>query len=195
MLNQPLPSAVQLPVLWDVRRLEEDLARIGEADWIPHFNHQYYEGDWSGAPLRGPAGATHPVQQLYPNPTATEYADTPLLQRCPYFSVVLGWLACPLRSVRLLRLGPQSTIREHMDYCLGYEDGEIRLHIPITSNPDVTFILDGQRVCMEMGEVWYLNVNKPHQVSNRGETARIHLVADCVVNDWVESQMVQALSL
>jgi len=185
---------VRFPGRWDVGSLEEDLAKVKEADWIPHFNQQYYEGDWSGSPLRGPAGATHPVQQLYPNPTVTEYADTPLLLRCPYFSLVLARLACPLRSVRLLRLGPHSVIREHTDYCLGYEDGEIRLHIPITSNPDVSFVLDGQPVCMEMGELWYLNVNKPHQASNRGETARIHLVADCVVNDWIESQLMQALS-
>ena len=72
---------------------------------------------------------------------------------------------------------------------LDFEDGEVRLHIPVITNPDLEFILAGNRVVMQEGECWYLNVNQPHSVNNRGTTDRIHLVVDCVVNDWLRSLM------
>jgi len=98
---------------------------------------------------------------------------------------VLALLHCPLTAVRLLRLKAGSSIREHSDYRLGYEDGEVRLHIPVVTNPDVNFFLAGQRLSMQEGECWYLNVNLPHRVDNQSTTDRIHLVIDCVVNDWL----------
>jgi hypothetical protein len=94
-------------------------------------------------------------------------------------------VACPIRSVRLLRLAPGAVIREHRDAGLRYEQGEARLHIPIATNAAVEFVLDGDRHVMEAGECWYVNVDLPHRVNNRGTTERIHLVIDCVVDDWL----------
>ena len=37
---------------------------------------------------------------------------------------------------------------------------------------------------MSEGECWYANFNLPHFVSNEGKTDRIHLVIDCLRNDW-----------
>ena len=42
---------------------------------------------------------------------------------------------------------------------------------------------------MVAGECWYLNLSKPHRVHNRGATERMHLVLDCVVNDWLDDQI------
>src|SRR5262249_11699756 len=53
------------------------------------------------------------------------------------------------------------------------------------TDADVAFFVDGGRVPMEAGECWYLNVNLPHRVDNRSQTDRIHLVIDCVVDDWL----------
>jgi hypothetical protein len=41
---------------------------------------------------------------------------------------------------------------------------------------------------MEAGECWYVNVDLPHRVNNRGTTERIHLVIDCVVDEWLRDQ-------
>ena len=38
---------------------------------------------------------------------------------------------------------------------------------------------------MQPGECWYINANLLHRVSNKGVTDRIHLVVDCLVNDWL----------
>jgi hypothetical protein len=56
--------------------------------------------------LRGPAGATHPVQMIYSDPACTDFADTPALAALLYFQEVLITFACPLHAVRLMRLPP-----------------------------------------------------------------------------------------
>ena len=38
---------------------------------------------------------------------------------------------------------------------------------------------------LEAGSVWYLRLSDRHSVANRGATARVHMVIDAVVNDWV----------
>jgi hypothetical protein len=181
-LSPVLPS-LQLPFTLDPALLQEDLARVRPEEWVPHFNVSLYEGDWSGIALRSLGGAP---AKLYPDPTGTgSFADTEVLARCPYFKRVLDTFACPLTSVRLLKLRAGSSIREHSDYKLGYEDGEVRLHIPIVTDADVAFFVDGRRVAMEAGECWYINVNLPHRVDNSSRIDRVHLVVDCVVDDWL----------
>ena len=44
-----------------------------------------------------------------------------------------------------------------------------------------------ERVRMEEGDCWYINANRMHRVSNFGKTDRIHLVIDCVVNEWLKN--------
>jgi hypothetical protein len=177
-----MPTSYKLPLSFDPDRLKADLSLMQPEEWIPHFNTRYYEGDWSGISLRAVGGR---AGQLYPDPTATDdFADTPILARCPYFQEVLAAFHCPLTSARLLKLAARSSIREHKDYKLGLEDGEMRIHIPVVTNLDVAFFLVDERVIMQEGEAWYLDLNLKHRVENRSDTDRIHLVIDCVVNDW-----------
>jgi quercetin dioxygenase-like cupin family protein len=67
------------------------------------------------------------------------------------------------------------------------EDGVARVHIPIKTSADVDFYLDRERIEMNEGEAWYLNFNLKHSVRNTGGAERVHLVVDCVVNDWLRS--------
>jgi aspartyl/asparaginyl beta-hydroxylase (cupin superfamily) len=97
-----------------------------------------------------------------------------------------------LLAVRFLRLGPRSRIREHRDFNLGLEDGEVRVHVPVSTGPAVEFLLDGERVEMGEGEAWYLDLNLRHSVVNGGDQPRVHLVVDCVVDDWLRSVIEQA---
>ena len=178
-----MPASLKLPLQFDPALLARDLAAAeAYVKWIAHFNKGYYDGDWSGIPLRTTAGAHSP---LYPDPTVNEYDNLPVLDQCPYFQHAVRSFECPIRTVRLLRLGGGAVIKEHRDYGLEYEEGEARVHIPVRTNPDVVFMLDGQRLVLAEGEAWYLNVNLPHSVRNDGLADRVHLVIDCVVNDWL----------
>ena len=84
----------------------------------------------------------------------------------------------------MLSLSPGSFIREHRDPDAGYSDGFFRIHIPIQTNPGVVFKLNGKQLIMQPGDCWYANFTLPHFVSNAGSEDRIHLVIDCIRNDW-----------
>ncbi len=185
-------DVLRLPFEFDSGALRDDLEQVPEERYIRHFNNAIYEGDWSAAALRCPSGAVHPVQQIFAPPGTSEWEDTDLLGHCPAFAYVLSQLVCPQLSVRLLRLGPGARIGEHRDHALGFEDGEVRLHVPVATSTRVDFRLGGRRVVMAPGETWYVNVNEPHAVYNGGENARVHLVIDCVVNSWLRSMMQHA---
>lgn len=178
-------SAIRLPITFDAAALRADIDGLTVDDWIPHFNTFTYEGDWSGVALRSVGGV---AKQLYPDPTATEdFADTAYLKSCPGALAALESFDCQLLSARFLKLAAGAIIREHRDLNLGYEDGELRVHVPVRTNPDVEFLLQGRPIEMREGEAWYLDLNLPHAVTNRGESDRVHLVVDCVVNEWVGS--------
>ena len=166
--------------------LAADLAGLADHAWTAHFVPQHYEGDWSVLPLRAPAGALHPILQIAPNPLRRDWVDTVLLGLCPSIARVLDGFTCPLEAVRLMRLAPGSIIREHRDIDLAAEAGTARLHIPITTNPGVAFRLNGTRVEMAPGTVWYLRLADPHSIANTGSTDRIHLVIDAIVDPWLE---------
>ena len=188
-VERQIPDRLRLKLRFDPRRLAEDLDRLRDVSWTEHFVKQNYDGDWSAIALRAKAGATHPIMMICSDPTATAFADTPLLAGTPYFREALAAFACPLRAVRLMRLAPGSIIKEHRDDDLSFEQGTVRLHVPVITNPEVEFRLNGSRVVMAAGSAWYLRLSDPHSVANRGRTDRVHLVIDAVANDWLAAQL------
>ncbi|OYY71816.1 MAG: aspartyl beta-hydroxylase [Sphingomonas sp. 28-63-12] len=170
---------------FDVDRLRSDLAVADDLGWIDHLVTQNYQGSWTVLPLRHSAGATHPVMQIYADPSATAFEDAPLLSRMPYIRTVLAAFQCPLQAVRLMRLAPGSVIKEHRDHDLAAEWGTARIHVPITTNDQVTFQVNRRPIAMTPGSAWYLRLADPHSVANRGTSDRVHLVIDCTVNDWL----------
>jgi hypothetical protein len=195
MLDTPQQSPftfadrVRLPFSFDADRLRADLDRVTGSEWVDHLVRQNYEGEWDVLPLRFTAGATHPVMQIYADPTATRFEDGPLLDQTPYIREVIARFACPIQSVRLMRLSPGSVIKEHLDHDLAAEWGAARIHIPITTNPQVEFLLNHRQVVMEPGSAWYLRLSDAHSVANRGASDRVHLVIDCTANDWLIGQL------
>jgi Aspartyl/Asparaginyl beta-hydroxylase len=184
-MPEQFPDRLRLPLSFDPGLLASDLRSLISVEWIDHFVKQNYDGNWSVIPLRGTAGARHPVMMIYSDPTATAFEDTPMLASCPYFREVLAAFRCPLRAVRLMRLTPGSRIKEHTDLELGIEHGTARIHIPVATNEDVEFYLNGSRVVMAAGSAWYLRLSDPHSVYNKGAGERVHLVIDADVNDWM----------
>jgi len=183
-----IETALRLPFQFDPARLEEDLARINSADWQAHFNNSIYRGDWSGVALRAAPGGH---MALYSDPAADTWADTALLEQCPAFKEVLESFACPLTSVRLLRLGPGAIIEEHRDPMLGVDYGEVRIHVVIATNPNVECRLQGRPYHWAAGECWYADFSCTHSFLNRGDTERVHMVLDCKVNDWLRGVLTQ----
>ena len=182
MSKTELTKSLKLPFLFDVERLVQDLEAAMRNQWVPHFNTQGYDGDWNSLALYSTDGKATSIFAM--NNDNAPLVETDLLQHCPYFREVITRFKCPLTSVRLLKLGVGAEIKPHSDYCLGYEDGTFRIHIPIVTNKDVEFLLDDDPVVMSPGECWYTNVNFVHSVANRGTEDRVHIVIDGERNAW-----------
>jgi quercetin dioxygenase-like cupin family protein len=179
-----LLSSYKLPLAFDAAALKADLERIPAGEWVAHFNKGYYEGVWKGLALRSTTGRARQIF-TFAQETA-EAADTPVLGLCPYFQKVLAAFECPVHAARLLSLGPGSKILEHRDDFFGFEDGLIRVHVPVATDGRVEFFVDGRRLDMSEGEAWYVDFGLPHRVTNGSDRDRVHLVIDCRVNGWLE---------
>lgn len=176
------PACARLPLRFDAAALRAAVADLPANAWQPHFNTGYYEGDWSGIALRAFEDAPLPLAPGRGAVRDTGYCDA-------FWAAQLARLETGLRSARLLRLGAGGCIREHRDYDLGSPDGDLRLHVPIVTDAQVDFLLDGRRVPMQAGECWFLDLSRPHRVDNHGGITRIHLVVDCRPSEWLAAQI------
>jgi quercetin dioxygenase-like cupin family protein len=190
-----LPDRIKLPVTFDPTLLARDLKTLGDSEWIDHFLTDRYDGDWNVLPLRGPEGAIHPVMMIATTPGMKEFVDVPALDSCPYFRSVIESFGAEVRGVRLLRLTPGSVIKEHTDHEYTGDDGTLRIHIPVITNPDVVFLLNGTRIVMEAGSAWVLRLNDPHSVANNGATNRVHMLVDLTMNDRLAAALRDAAYL
>jgi hypothetical protein len=82
----------------------------------------------------------------------------------------------------LIKLPAHASIEDH------YDSGQLlgvsrRNHVVITTNPDVSFIVDTDTVHMKQGECWEINNDKRHEVINAGDTDRVHLLVD-IIPQW-----------
>lgn len=176
---------LKLPFHFSEEKLLNDLGICKNYNFTSHFNKNDYSGEWTSIALRSQNGE---MDNIFALPQGEKkYKDTELLEKCVYFREIVDSFECEKESIRLLNLKPGSFIKEHTDYNLGYEDGIFRIHIPVTTNEGVHFFINSEEVKMLPSECWYGNFNLPHSVRNAGQTDRIHLVMDCLRNDWSDN--------
>ncbi|SEQ20173.1 aspartyl/asparaginyl beta-hydroxylase domain-containing protein [Neolewinella agarilytica] len=147
--------------------------------------------------LRGPAHLVDsslpfpPPADDYADGTWTDWLDTSDLKQSPYLQEVVDFFKehITVNLIRLLRLEPGAEVKEHCDPTLGIhiERSMVRLTIPILSNDDVHFILNGKEVPLKPGDCWYLRLTDPHKVLNQSAEERINLTIDVIPNDWLRN--------
>lgn len=167
---------------FDVPSLLADLATCQQKEWISHFNSNDFSGEWKSISLQSKSGKSTDIYAFSGNENV--YQPTELLAECSYFQYVISQFKAPLESIRLLNLLPNSEIKTHKDQGCCYEEGIFRLHIPITTDENVDFIVAGERLEMKAGSCWYANFNLPHSVLHCGTQARVHLIIDGIRNEW-----------
>jgi len=178
----PENASFLLPFQYNPSALEDDLKKCKNFNFLKNYVPENYDGDDYILPLRSIGGnLDFPVAVPH---KAQHYKNTPALDVCPYFKSIIDSFLCEKEAIRLMNLPAGRVINTHTDYKCGYEDGIFRVHIPIITNKDVHFILNNVRLHMNPGAAWYTNVNLPHSVANKGKTNRIHLVMDCIRNEW-----------
>jgi hypothetical protein len=182
---------LQTSLAFDPDKLQKEFELLQGDNWMEHYNKSHYEGDWTILPLRSLNGSLKSVISTHILPKGLSYQDTVLLKKSPYLQSVITSFACEKTSIRLMKLNAGAIIKEHTDQDMNMEAGEARFHIPIQTNKDVAFYIQEDRIPMLTGECWYLNLSLPHKVHNAGNEDRIHLVIDCVVNDWVKALLAE----
>lgn len=158
---------IRLPVRFDVARLRDEIAAFDESDWRKHPSG--YRGN-SAIPL------------ITVNGTDNDEVGGPMLptrhlERCPYIRQILAHFAVVWGRSRLMRLGPGAVVPEHSDINYHWFN-RVRIHIPITTRPEVLFHCGGRTVHMGAGEAWIFDNWRQHRVENPTSEYRVHLVAD-----------------
>jgi quercetin dioxygenase-like cupin family protein len=175
------------PIRFDVERMRADLATLVEGGWLDHYDKGLSSG-FGAILLKSKNGDTSRPESQLPSWDFADYRRTAFVERLPYFREIMDQLQCPQGRMRILRLAPGAVIAKHRDVgaevgCLAFR--QVRLHVPIVTNDHVTFFVGGEKIKMQVGHLYYVNFAKSHYVRNDGDEARVHLVMDLKVNDWL----------
>ena len=183
--------------------IRKELEKI-TLEYTNHYSNYNKKGSWSAISLRGyrpdPSFIAKPVEMSKKwkaeNDTSEEWEceDTPLREQFPYVNDLLSRIPTDnIERIRFMSLAPGGgELQRHTDQVdpyLGVADGKVMtLHIPVITNPKMEFTswdMHGEKhiVNMKEGELWYLDIRKPHMAINNGDETRIHLVVDIEAND------------
>ena len=77
-----------------------------------------------------------------------------------------------------------SIITPHVDKHPSFHVGH-RIHVPITTNPRVRFMIDGRPYQFKVGEAYEINNQMNHSVMNKGTEDRITFIFDYVPADQI----------
>jgi hypothetical protein len=164
---------LQFPLRFDADVLAAEVAAIGEDAWRPHPNGL----PGNSALTLITTGGDPESDQVY-----GAMRPTPHLLRCPYLMQVLAAVGGTWGRTRLMRLSGQAEVATHVDINYYWRE-RVRVHVPIVTQPSVTFYCGDARMHMAAGECWIFDTWRPHRVVNDAARPRIHLVADTVGGD------------
>lgn len=176
------PSAAQLLPTFDVERLQADVASLDGQQWSLQRNYtttgpdKYAAFDWRALPLCSPTGS--PERTDPGGAGLDDFADTVWMQRAPYLAEIIRSIPAPLRSVRLLTLGVAAKSKVHFETKIRLPWANVRLHVPIITNPGATLMINGHTHQWQPGSFWFGDFSRWHQVANDGTEKRIHMVID-----------------
>lgn len=171
---------LRLPIKFSAETLAREVKGLPASAWTAH-------------PQRFPGNSAVRLITAGGEPTdAIEGAmgPTPHLFACPYVMRIMESIGSVWGRSRLMGLGPGAEVPLHIDSHY-YWRTHIRIHIPVITNPDVSFTCGGETVHMAAGECWVFNSFLKHEVHNRGAETRVHLVLDTVgggrLHDLIEA--------
>jgi len=112
-----------------------------------------------------------------------EYEDRAFLNKYKYiFELIEKETDIGLDRIKnaiFVLMPPNTSIARHVDGC-ALLSGLIRTHVPIITNEQVIFEVDGESKHMKAGEIWSIDNLRIHGVQNNGNEGRIHLIFDYI---------------
>lgn len=169
-------NSLKLPYTFDATLLKNEVSQFSKGDYYDIYNPSVVlKTLWSKEFIK-PISAPRDPAIFGPNES---------LKKCSTLLSIFNTFQCPVETFRIHSLDPGAVIKPHRDSGFSFEQGKVRLHIPIQTNDAVEIRLDGELVRMKEGECWYCNFDMIHEVHNRGKETRVHLIIDCIVNEWL----------
>ena len=160
---------LKLPLRFCGETLAREVSALPASAWMEH--PQKFDGNIA-VPLVSPGRALN--DEFFGPMGPTQW-----LRHCPYILEIMQALDSTWGRSRLMGLRPGARVPQHVDVHY-YWRTHLRIHIPVITNPQVAFTCDDQTVHMAPGECWLLDSFFKHEVANRGDKTRIHLVLDTV---------------
>jgi len=134
-------------------------------------------------------------RQSYERPLWAEWKGLlePVLSQA---TAIYGYERGDFPRVMLARMAPGGVIHPHRDQNPAAKWPH-KIHVPLQTNDDVTFFVDGTGYHLAEGEAVEVNNMGLHAVENRGTTDRIHLIfeyydLDQPAPDWLAPLQAQA---
>ena len=194
----------------DTKELMEQILKLNIDDFANHYSNYNKGNTWKGMVVRGygglvdfivkPAEMVNSWKKENKEKMDWKVKDTPLRKQLPAvekFADILGDYEHERIRILMLKEGEGELERhtDRQDVEAGIGDGQwARLHFPLQTNPKVEFKqwnADGTSTKCKMGEgeLWYLDMRKPHTAVNFGEQDRYHLIIDVKsdqrLRDWL----------
>jgi len=194
-------------------KLLEQLKTIEDDMYSNHYSNYNKNNTWKGIVLRGygdetfiikPSEMTNSWKKENAEKLDWECEDTPLRQKLSEVEKFVDLLPFEeIERIRILKLSKgEGELERHTDIQdkeAGINDDQwARLHFPLITNDKVIFTqwnTDGSRTKahMRVGELWYLDMRKPHTAVNFGEEDRYHLIIDVKsdfhLRNWLENSI------
>lgn len=108
-----------------------------------------------------------PPYDVHKNSSDT-YRDTELMFG---FASKLKQLFPFMRQLGIAGHPPGVKIAEHID-----NDQYVKIHIPVTVNPQSNFTFYNHKFVMEPGKMYLVNTTEAHGTNNLGNTDRVHII-------------------
>ena len=169
---------LKLPIRFDAEALEREVRSLPGSAWVPHATG--FPGNEAVRLITVGGKETDDFNG--------EMAPTEHLFACPYIMQIMAELDGVWGRSRLMGLGAGAEVPMHVDSHY-YWRTHWRIHIPVITNPAVTFTCGPESVHMEAGDCWMFDSFRWHQVQNGGTEQRVHLVLDTIVTERLRQLM------
>ncbi|WLQ13933.1 aspartyl/asparaginyl beta-hydroxylase domain-containing protein [Hahella aquimaris] len=181
----PDAYCARLPASFDVCGLLRDLEMLLIAFWEGNFSACNFNDGWDALPVDGLMSgsgfaSSWPGADVVASLCKGEMRD------------VFEYLQCPLVSARIMRLNPGVVIDHYQSLNPLEREDVVRLQVPISLSESLTFRINETPAQMAEGEVWYFNPGLSQWVENEGGEASVYLEIDCVLNDWLYTEINRA---
>ena len=88
------------------------------------------------------------------------------MQLCPQLKQAVDFFKMEKMAVRLLKLNAGAVIKAHKNHELRFEEEQVRINIPVSTNAQLAFYLDEEALLMTAGSCWYLDLTLSNRVDN-----------------------------